>query len=68
MGQHFKTNNIDYVSFTVFLDRLLRSKFQVVHVAAPLVDNPANTDFDRDFLHPSVEGYIHKILVPHLSS
>ncbi|KAB5549794.1 hypothetical protein GE09DRAFT_184868 [Coniochaeta sp. 2T2.1] len=28
----------------------------VVHVAAPLLDNPANTDYDRDFLKPSVEG------------
>ncbi|KAH6664416.1 hypothetical protein B0J14DRAFT_493555 [Halenospora varia] len=28
----------------------------VVHTAAPLLDNPANTDFERDFLKPSVEG------------
>jgi nucleoside-diphosphate-sugar epimerase len=28
----------------------------IVHVAAPLLDNPANTDYDRDFLKPSVDG------------
>jgi len=28
----------------------------MVHVAAPLLDNPANTDYDRDFLKPSVDG------------
>ena len=28
----------------------------VVHVAAPLLDGPGNTDYDRDFLRPSVEG------------
>ena len=36
----FKTNDFDYV----------------VHTAAPLLDNPANTDFERDFLKPSVSG------------
>lgn len=29
---------------------------QVAHIAAPLVDNPGNTDYDRDFLKPAVEG------------
>lgn len=29
---------------------------QVVHVAAPLLDNPENTDYDLHFLNPSVEG------------
>jgi len=38
----FKTKNFDYV----------------VHVAAPLLDNPANTDYDRDFFTPSVNGNI----------
>ncbi|KAK3693532.1 hypothetical protein B0T22DRAFT_436705 [Podospora appendiculata] len=28
----------------------------VIHVAAPLLDNPAYTDYDRDFLKPNVEG------------
>jgi nucleoside-diphosphate-sugar epimerase len=28
----------------------------IIHVAAPLLDNAANTDYDRDFLRPSVEG------------
>jgi hypothetical protein len=39
----FKTHDFDYI----------------VHTAAPLLDNPANTDFDRDFLRPSVEGYVY---------
>lgn len=30
----------------------------VVHTAAPLLDDPANEDFDRDFLKPSVDGYV----------
>ena len=30
----------------------------VVHVAAPLLDGPSNTDYDRDFLRPSVDGYV----------
>ena len=29
----------------------------VVHVAGPLLDNPANVDFDKFFLEPSVKGY-----------
>jgi nucleoside-diphosphate-sugar epimerase len=29
----------------------------VVHVAAPLLDNPKNVDFDKHFLEPSVKGY-----------
>ncbi|KFY48514.1 hypothetical protein V495_01271 [Pseudogymnoascus sp. VKM F-4514 (FW-929)] len=28
----------------------------IIHVAAPLLDNPKNTDYDQDFLKPSVEG------------
>jgi hypothetical protein len=36
----FKQNEFDYV----------------VHVAAPLLDNPANVDFDKFFLDPSVKG------------
>jgi nucleoside-diphosphate-sugar epimerase len=28
----------------------------VVHSAAPLLDDPGNTDFERDFLRPSVSG------------
>lgn len=28
----------------------------IIHVAAPLLDNPANTDYDEHFLRPSVEG------------
>jgi nucleoside-diphosphate-sugar epimerase len=33
----------------------------VVHVAGTMLDNPANTDYDRDFLRPSVEGYVAHI-------
>ena len=36
----FKTHDFDYV----------------VHVAGPLLDNPANVDFDKNFLEPSVKG------------
>lgn len=28
----------------------------VIHTAAPLLDDPGNTDFKRDFLEPSVDG------------
>lgn len=28
----------------------------IVHVAAPLLDNPANTDYTRDYLKPTVDG------------
>ena len=28
----------------------------VVHTAAPLLDDPRNTDFDKHFLQPSVDG------------
>ncbi|RDW68196.1 hypothetical protein BP5796_08853 [Coleophoma crateriformis] len=28
----------------------------VIHTAAPLLDDPTNTDFDKDFLKPSVHG------------
>lgn len=39
----FKSHDFDYV----------------VHVAAPLLDNPENVDFDKYFLEPSVKGYVH---------
>lgn len=28
----------------------------VVHVAAPVLDDPRNTDFERDYVTPSVRG------------
>lgn len=28
----------------------------VVHVAAPVLDNPKNTDYERDFAEPSIKG------------
>ncbi|EHK21639.1 uncharacterized protein TRIVIDRAFT_52826 [Trichoderma virens Gv29-8] len=37
-------------------DELADTLKQVVHVAAPLLDNPGNTDYDQHFLTPSVEG------------
>jgi nucleoside-diphosphate-sugar epimerase len=36
----FRENDIDYV----------------IHTAAPLLDDPGNTEFERDFLRPSVRG------------
>ncbi|KAK5655308.1 hypothetical protein OQA88_5875 [Cercophora sp. LCS_1] len=33
-----------------------RSFDHIVHVAAPLLDNPANTDYDLHYLKPTVEG------------
>jgi nucleoside-diphosphate-sugar epimerase len=30
----------------------------VIHTAAPLLDDPKNTDFDKDFLAPSVKGCV----------
>lgn len=30
----------------------------VVHTGTPLLDNPANDDFDKFFLEPSVKGYL----------
>ena len=41
----FKNHDIDYV----------------VHVAAPLLDNPENVDFEKFFLEPSVKGYYHLV-------
>ncbi len=35
----------------------------VVHTAAPLLDDPDNKDFEKDFLRPSVSGYVN---FPHL--
>jgi nucleoside-diphosphate-sugar epimerase len=52
----FKNNTFDFVNLVVSSHRQLSSLFQVIHVAAPLIDNSANTDYDRDFLRPSVEG------------
>lgn len=37
---------------------ILTTGKKIIHVAAPLLDNPANTDYDRDFLKPSVDGYV----------
>lgn len=30
----------------------------VIHTAAPLLDDPKNTDFVKHFLEPSVDGYV----------
>lgn len=30
----------------------------IIHVAAPVLDQKDNVDFDRDFLEPSVKGYV----------
>jgi nucleoside-diphosphate-sugar epimerase len=48
----------DYAEAGIWNDVFKSRAFDhIVHVAAPLLDNPANTDYDRDFLRPSVEGY-----------
>jgi nucleoside-diphosphate-sugar epimerase len=48
----------DYAEAGIWDDVFESNTFDyIIHVAAPLLDNPANTDFDRDFLRPSVEGY-----------
>lgn len=44
----FKTHDFDYV----------------IHTAAPLLDDPRNTDFDENFLKPSVSGYVSYSLFP----
>jgi hypothetical protein len=31
-------------------------RYQIVHVAAPMVDNQSNTDYDKNWLYPAVEG------------
>jgi nucleoside-diphosphate-sugar epimerase len=36
----------------------------VVHSAAPLLDDPGNTDFERDFLRPSVSGWVSDTSFP----
>ena len=41
---------------------------QIVHVAAPVLDNPANTSYDRDFLRPSVEGHVRALSVEQFES
>lgn len=54
----FKANKFDHVSDPNFLVRkndLIR-RYQIVHVAAPMVDDQRNTDYDQNFLRPAVEG------------
>jgi nucleoside-diphosphate-sugar epimerase len=47
----------DYAKDGVWDDVFEKGDFDyVVHVAAPLLDNPKNTDYVRDFATPSVEG------------
>ena len=48
----------DYAADGIW-DAVFKSKpiDHIVHVAAPLLDNPANTDYDRDFLKQSVDVY-----------
>lgn len=56
----FKSQQFDHVRLSnktpTPSPRPVLTTSQIVHVAAPLLDNPENTDFDRDFLRPSVEG------------
>ena len=47
----------DYTKAGTWDDTFKKHDFDyVVHVAAPLLDNPENVDFDRFFLEPSVKG------------
>lgn len=47
----------DYAKEGVWDDIFEQGDFDfVVHVAAPVLDNPQNTDFERDFEIPSVRG------------
>jgi nucleoside-diphosphate-sugar epimerase len=48
----------DYAAEGVWDDTFKSADFDyVMHVAAPMVDNPKSTDYERDFLRPGVEGY-----------
>ncbi|TLD27650.1 NAD(P)-binding protein [Venturia nashicola] len=47
----------DYAKPGIWDDVFRARKFDYIfHVAAPLLDNPANVDYDEHFLRPSVEG------------
>lgn len=47
----------DYTKEGVWDDIFQNGNFDyVVHVAAPVLDNPKNTDFERDFAEPSIKG------------
>ena len=47
----------DYTTEGVFDEIFKKGGFDyVLHTAAPVLDNPKNTDFERDFEKPSVAG------------
>ena len=47
----------DYAKEGTWDEAFKEGEFEyVVHTAAPLLDDPTNEDFVRDFLGPSVEG------------
>lgn len=47
----------DYAEANIWNDVFKSKDFDyIVHVAAPLLDNPASTDYDEHYLRPSVEG------------
>ncbi|ORX99878.1 hypothetical protein BCR34DRAFT_606460 [Clohesyomyces aquaticus] len=49
----------DYAKPGAFDEVFQKNQFDyIVHVAAPLLDNPENTDYDIHFLKPSVDGNI----------
>ncbi|KAK0123936.1 hypothetical protein ONS95_008926 [Cadophora gregata] len=49
----------DYAKAGVWDEAIKGGNFDyVVHTAAPLLDDPGNTDFKRDFLVPSVNGAV----------
>ncbi|KAG4437215.1 hypothetical protein IFR05_007304 [Cadophora sp. M221] len=49
----------DYAKSGTWDETIKEGEFDfVVHTAAPLLDDPGNTDFERDFLVPSVDGAV----------
>jgi nucleoside-diphosphate-sugar epimerase len=47
----------DYAATGTWDETIKNGNFDyVIHTAAPLLDDPKNTDFERDFLRTSVDG------------
>jgi nucleoside-diphosphate-sugar epimerase len=53
----------DYTTPDVWDDVFKNGRFDyVIHVAAPVFDNPNNSDFERDYLRPGVNGFVSPLL------
>lgn len=49
----------DYAKAGTWDDAFQKGEFDyVVHTAAPLLDDPGNVDFAKNFLEPSVDGSV----------